>query len=95
MSRYFEKLSEKKFFCFFLKSRNAFFVVLKCILLLVIPYAWLFAMSGIFGGLIPNFMVPEMATVIIVTSGLLLLFNLFLLVGAIVVASAGAKNKKL
>jgi len=92
MYKFYKKLSGKKFFHFFLESRNAGLVVLKCIMLLVIPYAWLFILSAIFGGLIKNFMVPEMAPVIIVSSCLILLFNLFLLVGAIVIGSCKGKH---
>ena len=81
MKSFLTKLTVKNPTSWFLNSEKLLQLVLKCVLLLIIPYAWLFVLSAIFGGL---FTVPEMAPFILYSSIVFLAINLCLLVWATV-----------
>lgn len=52
MKKTIESLTEAKVFRYFLNSDRVGSLVLKCVLLLVIPYAYLFACGAIFDALL-------------------------------------------
>lgn len=81
MKEFFKKLPERKFFGWLLNSKGAGGLAGKCVLMLVIPYAWLFILSAVFGGILT---VPAMAPFILYSSLVLLAVNLALIIWAIV-----------